>query len=267
MSKQDDTLDPEEKTIVGLAIVPSKEQAIASISEIEPEYQDYLAKLNPEKKRRIINSINRVQTGLHAVAPIMCLGPDKCPFVSKCPIPERNEKGVLINGPDSNYPIGKECILEKFYMQQKIIEYVDHLNVDPANPVEMSIVNELALIDLYKNRALMIMSGGDKSGQGRDFMRVDIIGFNENGEAAETSKLHPAVDMMDRLEKRREKWLEKLMETRKSKADWMAKVGGTGNESKILGEIQKLRDAIMQLEGNEPIALDMPDEDEVLLDD
>ena len=71
--------------------------------------------------------------------------------------------------------------------------------------------------------------------------------------------------MMDRLEKRREKWLEKLMETRKSKADWMIKVGGAGNESKILGEIQKLRDAILQLEGNDIVELE--DSDEILLDD
>ena len=259
MGKKDDD------KIVGLTILPTKEEAIAKISEIEDDYQTYLDKLNPEKKRRIINSINRVQTGLHAVAPIMCLGPEKCPFISKCPIPERDNEGELVYGPQENYPSGQECILEKFYMQQKIIEYVEHLNVDPANPVEMSIVNELSLIDLYKNRSLMIMSGGDKSGQGRDFMRVDVIGFNENGDIAETSKLHPAVDMMDRLEKRRDKWLDKLMETRKSKADWMIKVGGAGNESKILGEIQKLRDAILQLEGNDIVELE--DSDDILLDD
>ncbi len=259
-------ITPEE--VVGLALVPDREGAIAKFSEVEPEYQRYLDKLNPAKKRRIINSVNRVQTGLHAVAPIMCMGPEKCPFLSKCPIPERDENNRLHNGPEENYPIGQQCILEKFYMQQKIIEYTEHLNVDPRNPVEMSIVNELALLDLYKNRSLMIMSGGDKSGQGRDFMRVDVIGFNENGEIAETAKLHPAVEMLDKLEKRREKWLEKLMETRKAKADWMHKMGTGNNESKILGEIQKLREAITHLETGDPIQIEaLDDEDQLLLDD
>lgn len=152
-------------------------------------------------------------------------------------------------------------------MQQKVIEYVNHLNVDPQNPVEMSIVNELAVLDLYKNRALMIMSVGDRSGQGRDFMRVDVLGFNENGEIAETSKLHPSMDVLDKLEKRREKWLDKLMETRKAKADWMAKVGGANQESRILTEIAKLREAIVELENtDEPKVLDIGD-DEILLDD
>lgn len=258
--------DKDEKINLGLTTISSREDHLAKVSEVEPEYQTYLENLPAEKRRRIINSVNRIQTGLHAVAPIMCLGPEKCPFIDKCPIPERDaETRELVYGLDANYPIGRECILEKFYMQQKVVEYINHLNVNPENPVEMSIVNELAVIDLYKNRALMIMSVGDKAGQGRDFMRVDVLGFNENGEIAETSKIHPSMEVLDKLEKRREKWLDKLMETRKAKADWMAKVGGGNQESKILAEIQKLRDAVLELEGDEPKILSA-DDDQLLLD-
>ena len=265
MSDSDDKKN--EIKVVGLDLVASQEQAIANITKVEPEYMQYFDNLAPEKQKKIVNSINRIQTGLHAVAPIMCLGPNKCPFIDRCPIPERDSNNKLEYGPDANYPMGRECILEKFYMQQKLVEYVSHLNVDPGNPVEMSIVNELALIDLYKNRTLMIMAVGDKAGQGRDFMRVDVLGFSESGDKAEQAKLHPAVDMLDRLERRREKWLEKLMETRKSKADWMVKVGGGGNESKILSEITKLREALSQLEGVEaPQLIEEDDDDEILID-
>jgi len=252
---------------VGLSLVPSKEQAIEKLTEIEPEYESYLEKLPAKKRQRIVNSLNRIRTGLHSIAPMMCLGPSKCPIVDRCPIPERDEDGKVEFGPERNYPMGRECVLEKFYMQQKMIEYVEHLGVDPSNPVEMSIVNELSLIDLYKNRALMIMAVGDQSGQGRDFMRVDVIGFNENGETAETAKLHPAVDMIDKLEKRREKWLEKLMETRKSKADWAAKMGNFGGESKILGEIQKLREAISIIDSGTELQIEELEEEEILLSD
>jgi hypothetical protein len=255
---------------VGLELIPSREEAIANITKIEPEYQQYLSKLPDSKRQRIVNSISSIRHGLHAIAPMMCLGPEKCPIIERCPIPERDSKGKIEIGALDNYPIGRECLLEKFYMQQKIIEYVEHLNVDPANPVEMSIVNELALIDLYKNRALMIMSTGDKSGQGRDFMRIDVLGFNESGETAESAKLHPAVEMMDRLEKRREKWLDKLMETRKAKAEWAIRVGGAQNESKILAEISKLREAIATLESEPMLSLEEHDEDaddEILLGD
>jgi len=250
--------------LVGIDEISPREAHIEAITELEPGYRKYLETLPAETRRRIVTSVTKIRTGLHAVAPVMCLGPEECPFISKCPIPTRDSCGTLHHGSLSNYPIGRECVLEKFYMEQKVIEYMNHLKVDPENPVEMAIVNELAVIDLYKNRCLMIMSVGDKSGQGRDFMRVDIIGFNENGDLAETSKIHPGMDVLDRLEKRREKWLDKLMETRKSKADWMVKMGTSGGESKILTEIQDLKKAISDMEST-PVEIDV--DDELLLDD
>ena len=53
------------------------------------------------------------------------------------------------------------------------------------------------------------------------------------------------------------------METRQAKAQWMLKVGGSQNESKILAEIQKLREAISKLDVEEVEI----DEDRILLDD
>ena len=242
------------------------ETALSRIMEVDSDYDSYLEKLPDKKKQRLINSVNATKFGLHTVAPLMCAGPQKCPFIDKCPIPDRASDGELIYGSAELYPIGKQCVLEKFFMKQKLIEYYQHLNIDINNPVEVSIANELAIIDLYKNRALMIMSVGDKAGQGKDFMRVDIIGFNENGDVAEQAKLHPALEVIDKLEKRREKWLEKLMETRKAKAEWMLRVGGTQNESKILAEIQKLREAISKIEIEEIEEIDSED-DQILLDD
>ncbi len=248
--------------IVTTSTLLSKTDAIEELAKVDKDYDSYIERLPAKKKERLINSVNATKLGLHSVAPIMCAGPEKCPFINKCPIPERDAEGELEYGDAREYPIGSQCILEKFYMKQKLIDYYQHLNIDPANPVEVSIANELAVIDLYKNRALMIMSVGDKSGQGRDFMRVDILGFNENGDVAEQAKLHPALEVVDKLEKRREKWLDKLMETRKAKAEWMLRVGGANNESKILAEIQKLREAISKMEIEEA-----DDDDAILLDD
>lgn len=207
-------------------------------------YSNYLAKLDPAKLERVKNKISAYKTGVYASAPIMCYGPKKCPFLNKCPIPDYNEKGELIVGEEENYPKGMECIMERYLVESKTIEYVNYLNVDPENPVEMSIVNELALIDLYKNRCLLVLSQGDKNGEGRDFLIRDIVAFNENGERAENTKLHPVIDMVEKLEKRRERWLDRLLETRESKAKMMAKLQGEKNNSKILDEITMLREAL-----------------------
>jgi len=226
----------------------------------DDSYDKYLAKLAPEKLAKINRKINSYKTGVYASAPIMCYGPKKCPFINKCPIPDTNENGELILGPESNYPMGKECLMEKYFVEHKTIQYVDYLNVDISNPVEMSIVNELALIDLYKNRCLFVLSQGDKKGEGRDFMTTDVLAFNENGDRAESIKLHPVIEMIEKLEKRRERWLERLMETRESKAKLMAKMQENKNQSKMLQEISMLREALYKIE-SEPI------NEEILIDE
>lgn len=232
---------------------PTRDELVQKLSEVEEQYANYLDTLDSKKIHRIRNSVNKMRHGLQSVAPLTCMGPHKCLFIEHCPIPERTHTGALLQdntgrphyGPDSDYPIARPCVMESMYMQQKIIDYVQHLEVDPANPVEMSIVNELALIDLLKNRALMILSKGDRRGQGQDFLSTDVTNFDaETGHQAEHTTLHPAADYIDRLEKRRDKWLAQLVETRKSKIDAAHKLGKKDTDNQVLQEIARLREAL-----------------------
>jgi len=183
----------------------------------------------------------------------MCAGPERCLFIEHCPIPPRNQYGaplyksngeVDIGNPE-HYPVGRTCIMETLYMQQKIFDYMNKLEVDQEDPIEMSIVNELALIDLFKNRALIILSKGDRKGQGQDFLKVDTTSFDpDTGHVTESTNLHPAATYIDQLEKRREKWLDKMVETRKSKLDMASKLGNTDANNVILAELQALKAAL-----------------------
>ncbi len=133
-------------------------------------------------------------------------------------------------------------------MAQKLAEYLLHLQVDPGNPVEMAIVNELALIDLQKNRTLMILSHGDQQGHGRDFMKTQqlVTCFDGQGDPiySEATALHPLMEQVDKLEKRRDKWLDKLLQTRKSQADVQAKLGRRVQESELLRSVQDIKSTI-----------------------
>lgn len=231
---------------------PTRDELVQKLYEVDDNYSNYLDTLPAEKVARIKKSVSNMRHGLQTVAPIMCGGAEKCLFIEHCPIAPRTETGapVMRNGvqdygPSSYYPIGRPCVMETFYMQQKIIDYVEHLEVDPANPVEMAIVNELALIDLMKNRALIILSKGDRQGDGQDFMRVDITGHDpETGVSSQATSLHPAADMLERLEKRRASWLDKLLETRKAKLDAAAKMGKRDESDRVMDELLKLRNVL-----------------------
>jgi len=146
-------------------------------------------------------------------------------------------------------------------MAQKVAEYLLHLQVDPANPVEMAIVNELALIDLQKNRALLILSHGDAQGHGRDFMKTQelVTGFDSDGcpIKSEQYQLHPIMEHLDKLEKRRDKWLDKLLQTRKSQADVAAKLGRRVQESDLLRSVKEIKAAInvVKVQDEQPIEI------------
>ena len=231
---------------------PTKQELVQRLGEIDAPYNNYLQTLAPEKLARIKQSVSNTRHGLHTVAPTMCMGPHECMFIEHCPIPPRTEAGApildqngkMVYGPMKDYPVARPCVMEKFYMQQKIMDYVQHLDVDPANPVEMAIVNELAVLDLMKNRALIVLSKGDKAGQGRDFLRVDITGFSDSGVPSESTSIHPVAEYLDKMEKRRERWLDKLLETRKAKIDAAHKLGNTQNDSKVLDELRDLKKAL-----------------------
>lgn len=211
---------------------------------MDDEYEAYLAKLDPELQKRIKLQVHGLTTGLRALAPLTCVGPHECPFIDHCPIPRRQpgQKPDLLTA--DAYPLYDDCVMERLYLQAKIASYKEYLKVEDDNPIELSIVNDLALIDLYKNRATMIMSSGDKRGSGVDFMREDVEAiFGDEGQIGENTKtqLHPAVDMIDRLEKRRERLLDRLMETRKGRLEAQKVLGLGSNESKVLEELRKVR--------------------------
>ena len=218
---------------------------IKSVQDQDPEYQKYLDRLSDKKRGRIARKHNNLQHGLHSAAPLTCSGPKKCPFIEHCPIPER-VNGKLDFGPLDDYPVHQPCVMEMLYMQQKIIDYITHLEVDDLNPLEVAIVNDLALIDLYKNRALMILSSGDRQGHGRDLLRVDITGITEQGQELSTAALHPAVEMVDRLEKRRTKLMEQLLETRKAKVDTQLKLGDGPQNNKIMDALAEVRSLLLE---------------------
>lgn len=236
------------------------ELVLRDLGQLPAQYQQWYGALPPEVQGRVEQAIRRTGYGLHSVAPIRCYGPTRCPFYDACPIPEQRQ-GIQNRPPDEHFPLGQQCVLEGQYMAQKVAEYLMHLQVDTANPVEFAIVNELALIDLQKNRVLLILSHGDTHGQGRDFMITQqlVTGFDQNGDPiySETRTLHPLTEQIDKLEKRREKWLDKLLQTRKSQADVAAKLGRRVQESDLLKSVQEVRQAVNMIKVHDEIPLEI----------
>lgn len=215
------------------------EKKETSLALIDDEYQSYLDRISEKKKNQIVRKVTRYVAGVDSAAPLLCRGPHRCQIIDFCPIPDRSDGDTKL-GDLTDYPIGNQCVFEKLFMVERVNQLIQHLGVKLEDPVEMSIVQELAVIDLYKNRAQIFLSKGDIEGAGVDFLKTDITGFDDLGNKATSTKLHPIVDMIDKLEKRRAGWLDKLNATRQAKE----RHKHTSEGSQIVDELVKLRKAL-----------------------
>jgi hypothetical protein len=223
-----------------------REAYLISLSEqFADNYGKWLSQQTQEKQNKIRKKAAWVKHGMATVAPLTCKGPKKCPFFANCPIPDDTKSPGL----DSDYPINDPCVLEVEYVAQKVFDYLTELNVDPTNVVEKSLIDELALLDLLRNRAVMVLSNGDNQGQGRDLMLTEEVIAHVDDQGNEyinkTTKAHPAIDIMDKHERRRQKILEKFMATRESKFKLYG--GNLENNSKLLADLQTLRGFIQSV--------------------
>jgi len=179
------------------------------------------------------------------------MGPQKCPFFHACPIGEGvtidevTGKKIPIFDDLDDFPMGDQCIAEKVFIEQRLLDYIDEFDIDPNKPSELSLINDLALVDLHKQRAVLFLAAGDREGEGMDFQKIDIMFSAETGaEIGRAYKEHPVIQIIDRLEKRRHKILEELIATRRSKADVAAKFSNVNQSSQLIDEIARIRELI-----------------------
>lgn len=225
----------------------------------------HIKKLDKVKRDRIEKKVGNLRAGLHTSAPVICTGHENCKFIRHCPIPEIDENGHIDYGDYSDYPINQLCIMESMYMKQKLMDYINYLKIDPENAIELSIANDLALCDLWKNRATMILSAGDNQKQGQDLLRVDVTTISDNGQGREnlnmstTTQMHPLTVLIDRIEARRLKIISELDQSRKAKNSMILKMTKTKENSKLLEELSAMRKLLenntsqMLLKVDEPI--------------
>lgn len=225
---------------------------------------NWFARLPPAKQAKVAKSHRQLKNGTNVNGPLWCFGPSKCPFHALCPLAEIDHEGQVQAAPLEEYPLGQHCVLESAYYRQQVVDYLQALEVDHRDPVEMAMVKELALIDLQKQRAVNILSVGDKDGEGRDFMRRDTQYIHTpDGEDLEstTTQLHPLHDILHRLEVRRDKWLTKLLATRKDKIWAQSQLGQKEEQVELNNTLLEMREAfkgLTQAQGQpvELIALD-----------
>ena len=159
-----------------------------------------------EQKEQAVDLIRpqKTRTSMFSSIPMNCEA-SKCIFASTCPLYKENLA-----------PKGNPCPVEMSIVAQFTAEYMEQLDVHPDNLVEVSMVRDLVDQEVQYIRKTKLLAK-------EHFVQENIIGIDKDGSPILKKELHLAVELEDKLHKRRKDLRNQLLATREAKA----KVGQT----------------------------------------
>jgi hypothetical protein len=154
-----------------------------------------------EQKDKALDIIRpqKTRTTMFASIPMRCDGP-KCIFANTCPLLKENLA-----------PVGDPCPIEMSMVSQFTYEYMNQLDVSPDNLVEVSMVRDLVDQEVQYMRKTKLLAK-------EHFVQENIIGVDQDGSPILKKELHLAVELEDRLHKRRKDLRNQLLATREARA-------------------------------------------------
>lgn len=165
---------------------------------------------------------DKVKTNMFAAIPMICRG-SKCPVARTCPLYAQNI-----------HPIGGVCPIEMAMVQQFFHDYVEELNVDVTRLVEVSMIRDLVDQEIQYMRKTNVLAN-------EDFIQDNIVGITPDGKPLIRKELHQAVEMEDKIHRRKEKLRNQLLATREARA----KVGqGVADTAQVMSSLLEKADEI-----------------------
>jgi hypothetical protein len=175
-----------------------------------------------DQKEKAVDLIRpqKTRSAMFSSIPMNCEA-EKCIFASTCPLMKENLA-----------PKNKPCPIEMSMVAQFTSEYLEQLDVNPNNLVEVSMVRDLVDQEVQYLRKTKLLAK-------EHFIQENIIGIDRDGQPILKKELHLAVELEDKLHKRRKDLRNQLLATREAKA----KVGQVQLDtaqaiSDIIGRVQ-----------------------------
>jgi len=155
-----------------------------------------------EQREKAVDLVRpqKTRTSMFSSIPMNCEA-SKCTFADTCPLLRENLA-----------PRGKPCPIEMSIVSQFTAEYMEQLDVHPDNLVEVSMIRDLVDQEVQYIRKTKLLAK-------EHFIQENIVGIDPNsGEPIMKKELHLAVELEDRLHKRRKDLRNQLLATREARA-------------------------------------------------
>jgi len=156
---------------------------------------------NEEQINKAIELVKpqKTRTAMFSSIPMNCEA-EKCVYASTCPLLKENVA-----------PKNNPCPIEMSMVSQFTTEYLEQLDVNPNNLVEVSMVRDLVDQEVQYIRKTKLLAK-------EHFIQENVIGIDQDGQPILKKELHLAVELEDKLHKRRKDLRNQLLATREAKA-------------------------------------------------
>lgn len=163
---------------------------------------DYLPKNWDEKRKASVveatNKKNSKKAMLTAI-PMTCRG-DSCSFRNTCPLYQVGD-----------HPLGHACPIEMGMILDLFEDYVEALDVDTNNGIEMEQVRSLVNQDVQIMRATKLLAQ-------ESFIQENVVGMDSEGDPIMQKQLHLGIDYEDKKQKWRQAFLKNMLATREARS-------------------------------------------------
>lgn len=154
-----------------------------------------------EDKEKAIDLVRpqKTRNSMFSSIPMNCES-ERCIFASTCPLLKENLA-----------PRNNPCPIEMSMVSQFTNEYMQQLDVNPNNLVEVSMVRDLVDQEIQYMRKTKLLAK-------EHFIQENVIGVDQDGQPILKKELHLAVELEDKLHKRRKDLRNQLLATREARA-------------------------------------------------
>lgn len=175
-------------------------------------------------------SPRRTKTAMFASIPMRCEA-EKCIYADTCPLQQQNIA-----------PKGFPCPIEMQIVNQFMQDYIFELGVNPDNLTEVSMIRDLVDQEVQYLRKTRLLAK-------EHFIQENVVGIDSEGEVVMKKELHLAVELEDKLLKRKKDLRNQLLATREARA----KVGQSQLDSSET--IANIMETVRQLDAAKEAAM------------
>jgi hypothetical protein len=199
----------------------SKEAFMRQVEKMRPDLV-YPESWSSETRAKAADLVKPEQTRrrMFGIIPLKCRG-DKCPLSEVCPLLAENLA-----------PVGSSCPIEVSIISELQQAYMFELGVNPANMIEVAMVRDLINQEVLQHRATWLLSI-------EHFIQENVVGVSPDGEVIKQKQLHLAVELEDKLQKRKKEIRNQLLATREARAK--AGQGSIDNAQAIANLVSEAR--------------------------